>query len=227
MGVGANAPAFTVSKMSIKASNVPLAAIVGIALLLSLVAAVGALVPGEIHLARALQSAPGGTRLDTTGDWLALPPVEYAVFFAAMLVAAVRRDLALAVAAVLVLLALALNPAIKEIIGRARPSAADIRVTEHPGGLGFPSGHTMTATLLYGYVAIVAARSLPRAAAIGIAGFGTAAIVLVGFERVYSGAHWPSDVVGGLTIGAALLTISVSLSRAIAARSLRARVHSS
>jgi membrane-associated phospholipid phosphatase len=211
----------------IDARSIPLAAAAAIALGLSLLAASGALLPGEVHLARALQSTPGGASLDALGDWLALPPVQYGVFVGAMLIAAVRRDMALAAAAVLVLLALGLNPVMKEIVGRARPGVADIRVTEHPGGFGFPSGHTMTATLLYGYVAIVAVRSLPRAVAAGIAGFGAAAIALVGFERVYSGAHWPSDVAGGLTIGLVLLTCGVALARAVAARSHRARVHSS
>lgn len=75
-----------------------------------------------------------------------------------------------------------------------------------PGGLtswAFPSGHTLRATVVYGFLAVVLAggitptwRWLPYAWA-GIL------ITLVGFSQLYFGAHWLTDVLGSLTLGLA------------------------
>ncbi|HYM15850.1 MAG TPA: phosphatase PAP2 family protein [Dehalococcoidia bacterium] len=197
--------------------NPPTLALVMIAaaaLALTLTAATGALVPGEIRLAREVQSASGGHRLDAVGDFLALPLVEAIVVLVAALIAAVRRNAPLALAAIFAAAAIALNPELKLLIARARPTAADVRVTEFPGGMGFPSGHTLAATLLYGYAGVVAWRVLPRWAALAATLPAACAIALIGFERIYSGAHWPSDVAGGFTIGILLLAAAVALSRA-------------
>jgi len=36
-------------------------------------------------------------------------------------------------------------------------------------------------------------------------------IALIGWDRVYDGAHWPSDVLGGYATGATLLIFAVSM----------------
>jgi membrane-associated phospholipid phosphatase len=38
-------------------------------------------------------------------------------------------------------------------------------------------------------------------------------IALMGWDRVYDGAHWPSDVLGGYATGTALLIIALMLPR--------------
>ena len=110
--------------------------------------------------------------------------------------------------------------AVSHLLIRPRPAVPDVlRVTEHPGASSFPSGHTIfivTVTvvlmLCFGY------RFLPRAWRVA----GWAAVVLIVFAnaiaRVYTGAHWPSDVLAGLLIGAGwmcLLMSSVWVSRRV------------
>jgi membrane-associated phospholipid phosphatase len=61
-------------------------------------------------------------------------------------------------------------------------------------GRAFPSGHSATAFLAAGIVAMGTARGWVFAAAL-------AAAALVALSRVVVGAHWPADVVAGAAIG--------------------------
>jgi membrane protein DedA with SNARE-associated domain/membrane-associated phospholipid phosphatase len=67
---------------------------------------------------------------------------------------------------------------------------------------GFPSGHTSMSVILYGFLAILLAR---RLAGVWQWGLFSSVIVIsfvIGISRLYLGAHWLSDVLGGLFIGA-------------------------
>jgi glycosyltransferase 2 family protein len=83
---------------------------------------------------------------------------------------------------------------IKPFVGRHRPAAyvADVNVRGAPQtGLGYPSGHAAVATML----ALATTRSR-RSRALALA-----SAAAVGCARMYSGAHLPLDVVGGLAAG--------------------------
>lgn len=102
--------------------------------------------------------------------------------------------------------------ALNHLVTRPRPAVPDVlRVTEHPGASSFPSGHTIfivtvTTVLMvcFGY------RFLPHA----WRAVGWAAVALIVFansiSRVYTGAHWPSDVLAGILIGAAWMSLVMS-----------------
>jgi len=71
----------------------------------------------------------------------------------------------------------------------------------------FPSGHATLATVLYGIIAVLVSKSLPRAAQIAVftvAGIGAGTI---GLSRIYLSAHWPSDVLGGFFFGVGMIAI--------------------
>ncbi len=72
-------------------------------------------------------------------------------------------------------------------------------------GLGFPSGHATLNAVLYGILAVLVARDQPRWARALIYSLTVIYVVLIGFSRIYLSAHWPSDVLGGLLFGVAMV----------------------
>lgn len=86
---------------------------------------------------------------------------------------------------------------IKEVVGRGRPAALLDNVSfgfEGPAdGLGFPSGHAVVAFTL----AVVFSPYVPRWLRWTIYAFA----IVVGFSRIYMGAHMPLDIVGGAAFG--------------------------
>jgi undecaprenyl-diphosphatase len=93
-----------------------------------------------------------------------------------------------------------LNLILKNIFLRARPHFENpiLTLTTY----GFPSGHTMMATCLYGAlsgVAIWKVRSWSYRVLAVLA--ATLMVALVGFSRIYLGAHYLSDVVGAFAEG--------------------------
>ncbi len=114
----------------------------------------------------------------------------------------------------LVLLAIAvgaieLERIIKVIVARLRPPAA-WRVF-HEKGFSFPSGHATHSAAVYGGVAYLAThiRALGRRARVAIWVTAIAACLLIGISRVYLGAHWPTDVVGGWMLAVGWLWIAL------------------
>ena len=97
-----------------------------------------------------------------------------------------------------------LNFVLKHVFVRQRPHFDDPLLTLTT--YSFPSGHTLTATVFYGTLcALVMALGTPRSwrvLAIIVAGV---MILLVGFSRIYLGAHFLSDVLAAVAEGLAWL----------------------
>lgn len=193
-------------------------ALLAAAIALSVHAVTGALIPGERDLAEALQAVPGGRVVEPLADWLALDKVELVLLGAAAFVAMRARNYPLAVSVALVLAAQALNPGLKLVVERERPGVDDLLIREAAPGFGYPSGHSSTAMLVYGYIIVVAATHLRRPLATAAIAAAVTAVALIVWDRVWDGAHWPSDTAGGLLIGGMLLSAAIVLPPAIAAR---------
>ena len=106
---------------------------------------------------------------------------------------------------------------LKSLYERPRPTS--VTQIDPPGGLSFPSGHSMIATALYLTLAVLIARALPeRRLRIFVIATGAGIAVLVGFTRLYLGVHYPTDVLGGWIVG-----LTWALSCGIVARRLAQR----
>jgi undecaprenyl-diphosphatase len=72
---------------------------------------------------------------------------------------------------------------------------------------GFPSGHTTMSVVLYGFLAILLARELSGAWRWGLFSSVVSISFVIGLSRLYLGAHWLSDVLGGYFIGTSWATL--------------------
>lgn len=107
-----------------------------------------------------------------------------------------------------------LNNLLKIGFGRPRPQIIDWGM--HTVSWSFPSGHAMSAAVVYGTVAYLAARlqrrHLHRVITL------TAAfilILLIAASRLYLGVHYPSDVLAGIIIGLAWAAFCMAMLEAI------------
>lgn len=113
-----------------------------------------------------------------------------------------------------------LNILLKHHFHRQRPVLENPLVTL--SSYGFPSGHTMGATLFYGLLALFAWRNLKsRRARLAAASGACLLILLIGFTRIYLGAHFLSDVVGALAAGILWLTFCWTAIATLRRRSAR------
>lgn len=90
---------------------------------------------------------------------------------------------------------------LKEWAERSRPTG--VRLRDHVGGFGLPSGHTAFAFA----VAVVIASQLRgwwRVVPLGLA-------AIVGLARMHVGVHYPLDVVGGALYGGAVACAALAL----------------
>lgn len=74
----------------------------------------------------------------------------------------------------------------------------------------FPSGHAFSSAVLYGLIACFCFMYLSDAQAIPISAGLLALVALVGFSRVYLGAHYVLDVLGGWLLASVVLVVLVA-----------------
>jgi undecaprenyl-diphosphatase len=102
-----------------------------------------------------------------------------------------------------------LTSLLKIAFHRGRPAFSDSAAIFQ--GYSFPSGHTMGAMLLYGMLAVLGViafgRWRPR---VGIVIGASVMVLLVGFSRMYLGAHYLSDVLAAIAFGLAWLALCLT-----------------
>jgi len=96
------------------------------------------------------------------------------------------------------LAALAFGLALTKLLGTTvdvvRPPAAS-------SGFGFPSVSVTMATITFGFFAVLISRELPGRTRVWPYLVSGIVVTIIGFARLYLGAHWLSDVIGGMLFG--------------------------
>ena len=100
---------------------------------------------------------------------------------------------------------------LKDLIARPRPQV--FAWLTQASGLGFPSGHTLTAVVLYGMLAWLLGRDRAGWRRALVYGVGGAWALAVGVSRIYLGVHYPSDVLASLALGVIWLATTAHLAR--------------
>jgi undecaprenyl-diphosphatase len=97
----------------------------------------------------------------------------------------------------------------KVMVRRPRPDITQvIDIREPTTGFSFPSGHSLQAAII-GVVAIIVVQQLFTGRLRRVLQLGALWLtVTVGWERVFDGVHWPTDVAGGFLLGTLLVTAS-------------------
>ncbi|WP_238941870.1 phosphatase PAP2 family protein [Bacillus sp. REN10] len=101
------------------------------------------------------------------------------------------------------------NGLLKDLFKRQRPDI--LRLIEQ-GGYSFPSGHSMGSFIFYGAIAFLLFELLRhRWAKVTGTVAAVCLVFLIGLTRIYLGVHYPSDVTGGFTAGAAWLIFCIAV----------------
>ena len=108
-----------------------------------------------------------------------------------------------------------LNGGVKSFYARIRPDQIDHLIEQ--GGYSFPSGHSMGSMIIYGGILFIILRYIKSKRrklgfekwVLGLL-FGLL-ILAIGLSRIYLGVHYPSDVIGGFSLGFSWLLFSIGL----------------
>jgi len=90
---------------------------------------------------------------------------------------------------------------VKQEFGRPRQHVFSPVDVEHT--YSFPSGHTLTAVGVYGFIAVLLWQRRYQLLAV----LSALWVLIIAVSRVYLGAHYPSDVLASLAVGTFMLVI--------------------
>ena len=184
------------------------------AVALSISAAIEPRFPGDLPVARGVQSL-ATPWLDTVMEAVSflggrLVSIISILLLAAGVALARRWQEAMAFLAIFPLSGVL--AVIKWTVDRPRPSEELVRVLENATEYSFPSGHAYYVVVFYGLLlAIIVARIHSTWLRRSIALLMLTWILLSGVSRVYLGAHWPSDVLGSVALGIPSIVLLIYL----------------
>ena len=103
---------------------------------------------------------------------------------------------------VVAILSHVLNRIAKMLIERPRPDAANMLIEQ--GGFSYPSGHTATAIAVFILLAYLVCKNMDNKKKAALCAVLLSALgILISLSRIYLGAHYASDVLGGFFVGLA------------------------
>ncbi|HEV2072713.1 MAG TPA: phosphatase PAP2 family protein [Thermomicrobiales bacterium] len=185
-----------------------IAAILGV--VLGMVAAGDNVLPGDVPVADAVQQLDGRMFeiLARIGNTIGSTLWAAAAILLMIAVAAMWRAWPEVIYLVTLLVLRLLGTLLKPVFNSPRPTDDLVLITGTHDGTGYPSGHAFTAATMALGLAVLAWRHIPSRAMAMVA-FLTGLTVLIGWARIWTGAHWPSDVLGGFAFGVAVVAVGV------------------
>jgi undecaprenyl-diphosphatase len=153
-----------------------------------------------------------GSTLQRATD-IGTPTITISLLVAAALLSAVNGDIRLGLLTALAAGAAVVPGLLKYLFHRTRPDTLYVSV-HNPHGTSFPSGHSAGSVIAFGYFAWLSIGALPALGAAVLVLGVVVLIGLIGISRVWLGAHYPTDVLGGWIIGALLLAGLIRISTA-------------
>ena len=111
--------------------------------------------------------------------------------------------------AINLVLSFVLGQIVKLIFIRERPT---INVLIDIGGYSFPSGHSTVSMAFYGFLIYLCYKKIDNKILKWFLIILQALLILtIGYSRIYLGAHFPSDVIAGFSLGLSFLIIYIKL----------------
>jgi undecaprenyl-diphosphatase len=108
---------------------------------------------------------------------------------------------------------------LSQYFNRARPVFAT-SVWHVMTAPGFPSGHSFSAVLCFGFLAyLIVPKIASRGGKIAVIALATLIILYIGFSRIFVGDHYPLDVLSGYGLGIAWAGLVYTAIEIIAKRS--------
>lgn len=134
------------------------------------------------------------------------------VIITALILVLAIKDKKIKISLVINLLGITIiNNLIKVIIARPRPEINKL-VTET--GYSFPSGHSITSMVFYGYLVYLTYKYINnKKIKITLIIFLILLIPTIGLSRIYLGVHYTSDVLCGFLLGIIYLILFISISK--------------
>jgi membrane-associated phospholipid phosphatase len=179
------------------------------AALMSFLAAKYQYFPGDLPVARTMQSLAGG-RIEwarTVTSAVSAPTIYFLLAISAIFSWRLAGWRGAAIALISYYCLLTAEPWLKSMVGRPRPSPQLIGVVGTPSGYSYPSGFGLIFFSTIGWMATATwlyLRGNVRWVAVSL----LSALLLIGLmARVTLGAHWPSDVLGAYLIGLAFTSM--------------------
>lgn len=169
----------------------------------------------DLHVTKSFQewNTPFLNRMARLGTAMGNGSTVIPVAFTALVVASMQGVGKAGVYEVWSLASLPLNVMLKKCFDRERPGEPHVKVVPGPRwGTSYPSGHSMGSAAIYGFLGFLFWLYIPFwPAKVALALVFACLPVWIGLSRIYMGAHWFSDVIGGWSGGLVILVVLASL----------------
>ena len=136
-------------------------------------------------------------------SWFGYSPGCIIVVAAAALVFLLFKYRREALFVLLTALAGLVSTLVKILVNRPRPAEPIVHIVGKVSQQSFPSGHVLFYIVYFGFLIVLMYRltTIPKIIRVGVSAISLLLIFIIPFSRIYLGAHWFTDVLGGFLLG--------------------------